>query len=206
VAGFDAAFRTTRQSHFLKLTEQPMNRKHLSDGLAIKALHAGDAPRLLAHFARLSADDRALRFNSALIDNVQLARYVGQMRFEDDLILGLVDATGNVVGVAHGCVFDAAGERRIEAAFSIDAEYRGRGFGGTLMRSLQAAAPQRGAAAIVGLCATRNIPMRRIFERAGMELTREEDDLQARLALKVSDTAAVGAVLSGRSGKRIWVA
>jgi RimJ/RimL family protein N-acetyltransferase len=179
-----------------------MNRKPLVDGLSIEALHAGDAYRTTAHFVRLSPEDRALRFNSALVDDAQIARYVGQMRFGEDLILGLVDAEGSIVGVAHGCVFDAGGERRIEAAFSIDAAYRGRGFGTALMRSLKSAAPQRSASAIVGLCAARNLPMRRIFERAGMTLSREEDELVARLTLEPCTTLA-GPVLSGRSGKRI---
>ena len=47
---------------------------------------------------RLSPEDRALRFNSALVDDAQIARYVGQMRFGEDLVLGLVDAEGSIVG------------------------------------------------------------------------------------------------------------
>lgn len=178
-----------------------MNRNKLADGLSIEALHAGDVPRIAEHFARLSPDDRALRFNSSLIDDAQLKRYVGQMRFGEDVVLGLVDTQGSVVGVAHGCVFDARGERRIEAAFSVDAAYRGRGFGCALMQALRTAAPKR-VSAIVGLCAVRNLPMRRIFQRAGMMLTREDDEFQARLALETCAPAADGAVLSGRSGKR----
>lgn len=161
-----------------------MTQTALADGLSIEALHAGDAPRILAHFARLSRDDRALRFNSALTDDANLARYVSQMRFGTDLVFGLVDASGRVVGVAHGCVFDAGTERLVEAAFSIDATHRGRGFGNTLMRSLQAAARQCGARAIIGLCAPGNWPMRRVFERAGMQLMREEDEMQGRLDLQ----------------------
>ena len=72
-----------------------------ADALSIEVMQAGDAPRITAHLMRLSADDRALRFNSALTDEAQIARYVGQMRFGEDLILGLVDAAGRVVGVAH---------------------------------------------------------------------------------------------------------
>jgi RimJ/RimL family protein N-acetyltransferase len=179
-----------------------MNRNQLVDGLSIHALHAGDATRIAQHFARLSPDDRALRFNSPLIDDEQLRRYVGQMRFGEDVVLGLVDAQGGIVGIAHGCVFAARGERCIEAAFSIDAAYRGRGFGWALMQALQATAPRQRVSAIVGLCAARNQPMRRIFERAGMMLTREEDEFQARLTLAARNSAVEGSVLSGRSGNR----
>lgn len=179
-----------------------MNRHSLIDGLSIEAMHAGDAPRIAEHFARLSPDDRALRFNSSLIDDAQLKRYVGQMRFGVDVVLGLVDARGSVVGIAHGCVFAARGQRCIEAAFSVDAAYRGRGHGGALMHALQAAAPGQCVSAIVGICAARNLPMRRIFQGAGMTLTREDDEFQARLALAAGTAAAAGDVLSGRSGKR----
>ncbi|HET9205004.1 MAG TPA: GNAT family N-acetyltransferase [Burkholderiaceae bacterium] len=160
-----------------------MSHDHPADALSIEMMQAGDAPRITAHLTRLSADDRALRFNSALTDEAQIARYVGQMRFGEDLILGLVDASGRVVGIAHGCAFKAGAEHRIEAAFSIDIGYRGRGFGIALMRSLQAAASAQGVASIVGLCAARNRPMRRIFERAGMALTRDGDEIQACIAL-----------------------
>ena len=173
-----------------------------ADALSIEAMQAGDAPRITAHLMRLSADDRALRFNSALTDEAQIARYVGQMRFGEDLILGLVDAAGRVVGVAHGCAFKAGAEQRIEAAFSIDLGFRGRGFGIALMRSLQAAASAHGVASIVGLCAARNRPMRRVFERAGMTLEREDDEIRACLALKAGPADPDGSLSSGRSGKR----
>ena len=59
-----------------------------------------------------------------------------------------------------------------------------------LMRSLQAAASLHGVASIVGLCATRNRPMRRIFERAGMALVREDDEIRACLALAAGPSGA----------------
>ena len=179
-----------------------MSNDHDAEALSIDVLQAGDAPRITAHLSRLSADDRALRFNSALTDEAQIAHYVGQMRFGEDLVLGLVDAAGRVVGVAHGCAFMSGAERRIEAAFSIDAGYRGRGLGTALMRSLQAAASLRGVASIVGLCAARNRPMRRIFERADMTLEREDDEIRACLALRAGPSNPDGDVRSGRSGKR----
>ena len=179
-----------------------MSNDHPFEALSIEVLQSGDAPRITAHLTRLSAEDRALRFNSALTDDAQIARYVGQMRFDEDLILGLVDAAGQVVGVAHGCAFAAGAEPRIEAAFSVDDGYRGRGLGNALMRSLQTAAAQHGVASIVGLCATRNRPMRRIFERAGMALEREDDEIHACLALHAGPSQANGNVRSGRSGKR----
>jgi GNAT superfamily N-acetyltransferase len=180
--------------------ERTMSSNDLAAGLSIEALDAGDAPRIAEHFARLSPDDRALRFNSALVDDAQLKHYVWQMRFGEDIVLGLVADGLSVVGVAHGGVFDASGERRIEAAFSVDAAYRGRGCGRALMNALQAAARER-ASAIVGLCAVRNLPMRRIFERAGMTLTREDNEFEARLSLGACTPLTDDAVLCGRSGK-----
>ena len=173
-----------------------MNRHPQADGLSIERLHARDASRVAAHFARLSSEDRGLRFNASLADDAQIARYVGQIRFGDDIVLGLVDTTGRIVGVAHGCVFDVAGKRHVEAAFSVDHSLRGRGLGTTLMRSLVAAAARHGVVVIVGLCAARNRPMRQIFERAGMTLSREEDELHARLSVAPSAAAEGKALVS----------
>jgi RimJ/RimL family protein N-acetyltransferase len=179
-----------------------MNRNPQLDCLSIEALDASDAARIATHFARLSPDDRALRFNSALTDDAQIGRYVSQMRFGEDIVLGLVDAWDCIVGIAHGCVFEAGGERRVEAAFSVDTAHRGHGFGYALMRALRAAATERRASAIVGLCAVRNLPMRRIFEKTGMALSRDDDELEARLALGACRVTTDQSVLSGRSGKR----
>lgn len=149
------------------------------DPLAIVALQTADADRIAAHLLRLSPDDRSLRFAAGLVTDQTVCAYVGRMRFGSDAVFGLIDAGGAVVGLAHGCLYEDRGKPQIEAAFSIDAPLRGQGFGTRLMALLADFAARRGAA-LVGMCHVRNLPMRRIFERGGLTLTREDDELHAR--------------------------
>ncbi len=147
---------------------------------AITALTAADRARVEAHLLRLSPADRSLRFAAGLVTDETVRRYVDGIRFETDHVLGLVSKRGVVIGLAHGCVFDAGGQRHVEAAFSVDAEWRGHGFGSRLMEALLLRARAAGGATVVGSCAARNLPMRRVFERAQMALSRDEDEFFAR--------------------------
>jgi len=56
------------------------------------------------------------------------------------------------------------------------------------MKAMHEHARGAGIGTVVGLCAARNRPMRAIFERARMQLTREGDEILAR-GLVVSPAA-----------------
>nr|WP_280151659.1 GNAT family N-acetyltransferase [Piscinibacter sp. XHJ-5] len=116
--------------------------------------------------------------------------YCASLRYESDILLGIEDPRGDVVGLAHGCVYEAGGQRRVEGAFSVDREFRGRGLGSRLMAMLEVRARASGAQALVGMCAVRNLPMRRIFERAGLVLRREDDELHGQRELLAADRRA----------------
>lgn len=150
----------------------------------VATLNHTDAERIESHLLRLDPRDRSLRFAAGLVTDLTIVGYVGTIRFGRDAVLGLLDERGAVVGLAHGCLYAGReGQLHVEMAFSVDAEWRGQRFGALLMRRLEAMAVERGAAALVGICVARNLPMRRIFERAGMQLTREDDELHAFLAV-----------------------
>lgn len=153
------------------------------------ALGAGDLDRIEAHLLRLSVADRSLRFAAGVVTDDMVCHYAASIDFGRDCVLGLVSKRGLVFGLAHGAVFDAHGHRHIEAAFSVDAEWRGRGFGSRLMDALLARTAGDGGVVVIGHCAVRNRAMRRIFEGAGMALTREEDEMTAR-----RDRSAAGAM------------
>ncbi len=147
---------------------------------AIVALQPADRARIEAHLLRLSAEDRSLRFAAGLVTDETVRRYAASINFGRDLVMGLVSKRGLVIGLVHGCVFDLRGQRHVEAAFSVDAEWRGHGLGRRLMEALLLRTAAEGGARVVGQCAVRNLPMRRIFERAQMTLTRDDDELDAR--------------------------
>lgn len=142
-------------------------------------LSAADVQRIVDHLLRLAPEDRSLRFAAGLVTDDTIRRYGGGIRFGRDAAFGLIDAAGTVVGVAHACLYEVRGVRTIEASFSVDAAWRGQGCGSRLMRAVEAHAAAVGAAVLVGQCATKNTPMRRIFDRVGMLLTRCEDELHA---------------------------
>jgi GNAT superfamily N-acetyltransferase len=148
--------------------------------IPIIALQPTDRARIEMHLLALPAEDRSRRFSAGLVTDDTIRRYVAGLRFERDMVMGLVSKRGAVISLAHGCVFEANGQRHVEAAFSVDAEWRGHGFGSRLMGAVVLRTGVEGGAALLGTCAVRNVPMRRIFERVGMALRREEDEFTAR--------------------------
>lgn len=164
---------------------------------AIVALQPADRARIEAHLLRLSAEDRSLRFAAGVVTDDTIRRYVAAMPFDRDLVMGLVSKRGQVIGLVHGCVFDLRGQRHVEAAFSVDAEWRGHGFGTRLMQALVVRTEAEGGATLVATCAARNRPMRRIFEHAEMAMEREDDEVSARRDVAA---ALVRQANSGRAG------
>jgi RimJ/RimL family protein N-acetyltransferase len=157
----------------------------------IVALRAKDHPQVEAHLLRLVPQDRSLRFSAGLVTDETIRRYVAGIRFDRDAVFGLIDAAGSIVGVAHGCVYAVAGHVHVETAFSLDAAWRHQGHGARLMRAVASFAGSKGAQTLVAICSARNLPMRRICERAGMDITREEDEIHA----SCSPECAIGAAL-----------
>lgn len=159
----------------------------------IVSLVAGDRDRVRDHLLRLAGEDRSLRFAAGVVTDDSVCRYVDAIDFERDLVMGLVSKRGLVIGLVHGAVFDHRGRRHVDAAFSVDAAWRGVGFGTRLMESLLLQASALGQAVVLGQCAVRNRPMRRLFERAGMAMTRSDDEWCARRELGAAPAAGVAA-------------
>jgi GNAT superfamily N-acetyltransferase len=160
--------------------------------LAIAALEAADAGRIEAHLLRLDAVDRSLRFAAGVVTDDAIRRYVAGIRFGTDAVLAVLDADGRVVAFAHGCVYSVGKRARVEVAFSVDADRRGKGIGSTLMAEARRFAESIGAHSVLGMCLARNAPMRHIFANAGMTMTREEDEVHAsvQVASRGRDEAA----------------
>jgi GNAT superfamily N-acetyltransferase len=170
---------------------------------AIVILDAADGPPIEAHLLRLSPGDRSLRFAAGLVTDDTVRGYVGRIRHGHDIVLGLLDRDDRLVGLAHGCVYEARGQLHVEAAFSIDEGTRGQGFGIRLMQAVQIQAQARGIVRVVGSCAVRNLPMRRVFERAGLTLKREDDEMCAEGGVAAPDAgqqAAAGLALRASAG------
>lgn len=157
--------------------------------LPIRALERADAARIEEHLLRLWPADRSLRFAAGVVTDETIGRYVGGIRFGVDAVLGNVDERGAVVALAHGSVYRVGESIRVEVAFSVDAERRGRGLGTELMAAARRFAESISADSMVAMCVARNLPMRRIFASAGMTMTRADDEVNADCRL-----APLGAV------------
>lgn len=157
--------------------------------LTLVALQRADSAAIEAHLLRLSAADRSMRFTAGVVTDETIRRYVASLPFERDGIFAWVDATRSVVALALGCVYRADGGLHIEAAFSVDQASRRQGLCIRLMARLEAFAAEVGAQSLLAMCVVRNLPMRRIFERSGMCLSREDDEIHAHLLIREAAVA-----------------
>ena len=96
--------------------------------LTVRRAQRGDLPRIQDHLTRLSADDRSLRFSAGVVSDDTVRAYVARLRLGHDVVVCLVDRDDIVVGLAHGCVYEVRGGLHVEAAFSVDAAWRGQGW------------------------------------------------------------------------------
>jgi GNAT superfamily N-acetyltransferase len=160
--------------------------------LPVRTLAATDASRIEEHLLRLTPADRSLRFAAGVVTDETIRRYVAGIRFGTDAVLGMLDEAGAVVAFAHGCVYSVGKRSRVEVAFSVDAERRGKGLGSLLMAEARRFAESIGAHSVLGMCLARNAPMRQIFANAGMTMTREDDEVHAccQLASRRHEQAA----------------
>ncbi|MEO8310008.1 MAG: GNAT family N-acetyltransferase [Caldimonas sp.] len=147
--------------------------------LPIRALQAADVIPIEEHLLRLDPVDRSLRFAAGVVTDETIRRYVAGIRFGTDAVLGVVDSAGKLVAFAHGCVYSVGKRARVEVAFSVDANQRGKGIASSLMAEARRFAQSIGAHSVLGMCLARNLPMRRIFANAGMAMTREDDEVHA---------------------------
>ena len=158
--------------------------------MTARAVQHSDLTAVQDHLLRLSTEDRSLRFSAGVVKDDTVRAYVQRIRLGHDVVICLLDGDGTVVGLAHGCVYEVKGRLHVEAAFSVDAVWRGQGLGTRLMQAVQVQARAVGARRVLGMCAVRNLPMRRVFAGAGMHLVREDDEVHAHCELPSRAEAA----------------
>ena len=145
-----------------------------SDGGSIRKLWAADVPAFRDHLLRLDPATRRNRFGMAAGDEF-ITRYAESSFTLDTLIHG-VFVDGRLVAVGE---LRMLGTSRIdaEAAFSVETEYQGRGFGSRLMKSVVLAARNRRVRRVYMNCLASNSHMQHLARRAGAELEYEGGDV-----------------------------
>lgn len=141
---------------------------------AIRKLWSADIPAFRDHLLRLDALTRRNRFGMVAGDEF-IAGYAEASFTLDTLIHG-VFVGGRLVGVGE---LRRIGTSRTEAeaAFSVEPDHQGQGYGSRLMKQVVLAARNRGVRRLYMNCLASNAQMQRLARRAGAELEYEGGDV-----------------------------
>ena len=142
------------------------------DSGTIRKLWARDLPAFRDHLLRLDAATRRNRFAMAAGDDF-IARYA-ETGFSLDAVIHGVFVEGRLVGVGE---LRRIGRGDAEAAFSVETDWQGHGFGSRLMAAVILAARNRGIRRLYMNCLASNNQMQRLARRHGAEFEYEGGDV-----------------------------
>lgn len=153
--------------------------------IPIRSLSTRHRDRILAHLLLLPEHDRYLRFGYAASD-VQITRYVDQIDFDRDELLGIFNRRLKLLAMAHlAYAFTDDGKIASQAEFgvSVDAKARGRGYGTRLFDLAVLHARNRGIQTLLIHALSENTAMLRIARHAGADVMRYGGESEACLKL-----------------------
>lgn len=151
--------------------------------LPIRSLSNTSRERIAKHLLALNANDRYLRFGYSAGDE-QIVRYVAQLNFERDDILGIYNRRLQLIATAHLAYTAASDQSRCaEFAVSVLPHWRGRGFGARLFERAAIHARNEGVHALFIHALSENMAMLRIARSAGAVVHREGPESEAFLEL-----------------------
>lgn len=137
--------------------------------------------RLADHLLRLSPRDRYMRFGGHVSDDF-IRRYAESPEWFRRSILGCF--LGNeMIGAADFRLLDGRWPREAELAFSVEAEYQGRGIGTELFRRMAIFARNRGVTRLFIVTLPSNRRMRHIASKFHMVTEPCEGEVEGRLEL-----------------------
>jgi len=161
----------------------------LPDGarIEIRALSSDDEADLVAAVARTSAESMRRRFfvvkrsftdqETAFFLNVDFVNHVA--------LVAVVEEGGRSV-IAGGGRYIVVRPGEAEVAFVVVDEYQGRGIGGALMRHLTAIARAAGLEWFIAEVLPENLPMLRLFENSGLQMSTKREAGLAHVRLQLS--------------------
>jgi RimJ/RimL family protein N-acetyltransferase len=153
--------------------------------IPIRSLSTRHRDRILAHLLLLPEHDRYLRFGYAASDT-QVTRYVDQIDFERDELLGIFNRRLKLLGMAHLAYLtthDGKTASQAEFGVSVDAKTRGRGYATRLFDLAVLHARNRGIQTLLIHALSENTAMLRIARNAGAVVMRDGGESEAFLKL-----------------------
>jgi RimJ/RimL family protein N-acetyltransferase len=150
----------------------------------IRSLAPRHRPRIVTHLLALPERDRYLRFGYAASD-AQITRYVEQIDFDRDEVLGIFNRRLRLLAMAHlAFVADAGGHAgSAEFGVSVMPNARGRGYGKRLFDLAALHARNRGVHTLIVHALSENTAMLHIACSAGAVVVRDGAEAQAVLKL-----------------------
>jgi hypothetical protein len=145
---------------------------------------------VVAHFLRLSAEDRRLRFGSTLSAD-GITSYVDRIDFARDAAFAVHDDSLLIVGIAHV----ALSEDHAELGLSVLPAHRGRGVGSALFERGAQHARNRFVGTLFMHCLRENAAVVHIAQRFGMKIVTESGDADAHLELLPASAGSIAGEL-----------
>jgi len=158
----------------------------------IRSLAPRHRERITQHLLALPEHDRYLRFGY-LASNDQITKYVQQVDFDRDEVLGIFNRRLRLLAMAH--LAYQPGDRGqaascAEFGVSVAVVARGRGYGKRLFDLAALHARNRGVQTLLIHALSENTAMLRIARNAGAEVVREGGESQALLRLPADNLAS----------------
>lgn len=161
----------------------------LRDGrrVEIRALRPADRPGLLAAVGRSSPASRRLRFFTPkqLFSEQEIAGFVN-IDFVRHVALVVVANENNTSTIIGGARYIVIEPGSAEVALALVDDYQGQGLGSALMRHLVALARRAGLKRLVAEVLPDNAAMLKVFEAAGLPLTKQRGRDAVHVTLELS--------------------
>ena len=173
----------------------------LNNGM-LRRLYAVDEPAFASHLLRLDAAARHDRFGMGMSD-AALTNYANGCFGPWDLVYGFfVDGEIRAAGELRQLVKTSfAVERKAEAAFSVEYNWRRLGLGTALMRRIVRAAQNRRDATLHLMCLADNRAMQGLARKFDAELEFATDQVTGRLTARhVSPLSLMNEAIDDASG------
>ena len=154
--------------------------------IVVQRLNEGARAQLAAHFLALPAEDRRLRFGSALPPEM-IAAYVGKIDFNRDTLFAVHDDRIAIVGAAHVAI----GEDLAELGLSVSPGRRRQGVGSALFERAAEHARNRFLRKLYMHCLNENVPIMHIARKFGMDIVTSLGDADAHLELPAASPASI---------------
>jgi GNAT superfamily N-acetyltransferase len=168
-------------------SEAQTNAGYVPTAVPIRSINPAHREHIAQHLLALDAHDRYLRFGYAANDE-QIRRYVAQLNFERDELLGIFNRKLELIAMAHlAFSVDPQCLSCAEFGVSVAKNARGRRYGSQLFERAVMHARNEGVAMLFIHALSENTAMLKIAHGAGASIERDGPESEAHLRVLPAD-------------------